>query len=112
MFCCIDDSMDTVRVESRELCMDTIHAISTRKVSEEGLDVIAQLPHGPGDEQFFKVLNESLLKLEHDPIFTMLELKLNPGETLANLFKALKVGQSKVNSNNKYVSYMYCGIIH
>ena len=104
IFFCIDNSMDTVEVESRVKCMDTIHAISAGKVSETGLDAIAQLPHGPGDEQFCTVLNEFLLKLEGDPIFSMLELKLNPGEMLASLFEAIKVGEisehlrSKVNT--------------
>ena len=79
-------------MESRELCMNTIYAISIGEVSEEGLDAIAQLPHGPRDEKFYTLLNEFLLKLEDDPIFSMLELKLNPGETLASLFKAIKVG--------------------
>ena len=98
--------MDTVEVECRELCMDSIHAISTGKVSEEGLDAIAQLPHGSGDEMFYTVLNGFLQKLEGDPIFSMLELKLNPDETLANLFKAIEVGEiseelrSKVKSSN------------
>ena len=98
--------MDTVEVECRELCMDSIHAISTGKVSEEGLDAIAQLPHGSGDEKFYTVLNGFLQKLEGDPIFSMLELKLNPDETLANLFKAIEVGEiseelrSKVKSSN------------
>lgn len=98
--------MDTVEEESRVLCMETIHAISTGKVSERGLDAIAQLPHGTGDEKFCTVLNGLLLKLEGDPIFSMLEFKLNPDETLANLFQVIEVGedseelQSKVKSNN------------
>lgn len=92
-------------METRQLCMDTIHAISIGKVSEKGLDIIAQLPYGPGDEQFCTVLNEFLLKLKGDPIFSMLELKLNPDETLTNLFKVIEVGemseelQFKVKSN-------------
>ena len=83
-------------MESRVKCMDTIHALSAGKVSETGLDEIARLPHGPGDEQFSTVLNGFLLKLEGDPIFSMLELKLNPGETLADLFNAIKVSKRKV----------------
>jgi len=99
--------MDTVEVETRVKCMDIIHAISAGNVSETGLDEIAQLPHGPRDGQFCTVLNRFLLKLEGDPIFSMLELKLNPGETLANLFKAIKFEEvskhlrSKVKSNTK-----------
>ena len=85
--------MDVVEVESRVKCMDTIHAISAGKVSETGLDEIARLPYGSGDEQFCTVLNGFLLKLEGDPIFSMLELKLNPNETLADLFKAIQVGE-------------------
>ena len=103
--------MDTVEEESRVKCMDTIHALSAGKVSETGLDEIARLPHGPGDEQFSTVLNGFLLKLEGDPIFSMLELKLNPGETLANRFKAIKVGEisehlrPKVKSRTRYFAF-------
>ena len=93
--------MDTVEKESREKCRDTTYAISNGEVSEMGLDEIAQLPHGPGDEHFCTVLNESLLKLEGDPIFSMLELKLNPGETLTNLFKVLKVGEISEHPKSK-----------
>jgi len=100
-----DNSMDTVKVESRELCMNTVYAISIGEVSEKGLDAIAQLPHGPGDEKFYMVLNEFLLKLEGDPIFSMLELKLNPGETLANLFKAIKVGAISEHLRSKVIIY-------
>ena len=104
--------MDAVEVESCELCMETVHAISTGKVSETGLDEITQLPHGSGDEQFCTVLNGSLLKLEGDPIFSMLELNLNPDETLADLFKAVQVEgvseelKSKVQSNNEDALYV------
>ena len=82
--------MDTVEVKSHELCMDTVHDLGVGKVSEAGLDVIVQLPHGSGDEMFCTKLNEILLKLEGDPIFSMLELQLNPEETLTDLFKAIK----------------------
>ena len=82
--------MDAVEVKSHELCMDTVHDLGVGKVSEAGLDAIAQLPHGPGNEMFCTKLNEILLKLEGDPIFSMLELQLNPEETLPDLFKAIK----------------------
>lgn len=87
--------MDAVEVKSHELCMDTVHDLGVGKVSEAGLDEIAQLPHGPGNEMFCTILNEILMKLEGDPIFSMLELQLNPEETLANLFKAIKPEMSQ-----------------
>ena len=103
--------MDVVEVESRVKCMDTIHAISAGKVSETGLDEIARLPYGSGDEQFCTVLNEFLLKLEGDPILSMLELKLNPDETLADLFKAIEVGEisehPKFEVKLSYAAYKY-----
>ena len=86
----LDDSMDAVEVKSHELCMDTVHDLGVGKVSEAGLDAIAHLPYGPGNEMFCTKLNELLLKLEGDPIFSMLELQLNPEETLPDLFKAIK----------------------
>ena len=99
--------MDTVEVKSHELCMDTVHDLGVGKVSEAGLDVIAQLPHGPGDEMFCTKLNEILLKLEGDPIFSMLELQLNPEETLAGLFKAIKTEISE-HPNPQVKCYCVC----
>ena len=87
--------MDAVEVKSHELCMDTVHDLGVGKVSEAGLNEIARLPHGPGKEMFCAILNEILLKLEGDPIFSMLELQLNPEETLANLFEAIKAEMSE-----------------
>ena len=94
LFICTDDSMDAVEVETRELCMNTVHDLSAGKVSEVGLDAIGQLPTGPGDEKFCRALNKSLLKLEGDPIFSVLELQLNPDESLIDLFKAIVVGET------------------
>ena len=86
--------MDAVEVETRELCMNTVHGLSAGKVSEVGLDAIGQLPTGPCDEKFCRALNKSLLKLEGDPIFSVLELQLNPDESLFDLFKAIVVGET------------------
>ena len=70
---CID--IDAVEMESYELCTETVHALSAGKgFSRDGLHEIAQLPHGSGDEMFCAELNNFLLKLEGDPIFSMLEL--------------------------------------
>ena len=100
--------MDAVEVKSHELCMDTLHDLGAGKVSEAGLDEIARLPHDPGDETFCTKLNKSLMKLEGDPIFSMLELQLNPDETLADLFKAIKAGEGSEypNSQVKFVWYI------
>ena len=101
--------MDDVEVESHELCMDTLHDLGVGQVSEAGLDEIAQLPNDPEDESFCTKLNKSLLKLEGDPIFSMLELQLNPDETLADLFKAIKAGESSEHPNSqvKFAWYIY-----
>ena len=90
---CID--IEANEVESYELCTETVHALSAGKsFSTDGLSVIAQLPHGSEDEMFCAVLNHILLKLEGDPIFSMLELQLNPDETLTSVFDAVKVRES------------------
>lgn len=90
---CID--IEANEVESYELCTETVHALSAGKsFSTDGLSEIAQLPHGSGDEMFCAVLNHILLKLEGDPIFSMLELQLNPDETLTSVFDAVKVRES------------------
>ena len=100
--------MDTVEEESRVKCMDTIHAISAGNVSETGLDEIAQLPYGSGDEPFGTVLNGFLLKLEGDPILSMLEFKLNSDETLTDLFKEIKLGQISEHFSSKVKLSMHC----
>jgi len=103
LFSFLDNSMDAVEVKSHELCVDTVHDLDVGKVSEAGLKAIAQLPHGPGNEMFCTKLNKILLKLEGDPIFSMLELQLNPKETLADLFKVIKGEMSeRPNPQVKY----------
>ena len=104
MYCiilfCITD-MDDVEVESHELCMDTLHDLGVGKVSEAGLDEIARLPNDPEDESFCTILNKSLMKLEGDPIFSMLELQLSADETLVDLFKAIKAGEGSEHPNSQ-----------
>ena len=85
--------MDAVEVNFHERYMDTVHDLGVGKVSEAVLEEIAQIPHGTENEMFCTVLNESLMKLEGDPMFTMLELQLNPEETVADLFKSIKAGE-------------------
>lgn len=90
--------MENVNAESRERCMDTVHAISSGKVSEIGLEEIAQLPHGPSGEWFCTALNGFLLKLEGDPILSMLE---HEDEKFANLFKPIQDGEISEHLKSK-----------
>ena len=71
-------------------------------VTEEMWDTIAHLPGGRFESgRFYSVLNRSLLKLEGDIRFTMLNLKLNDGEKLVDVFTAIKTKQcSKVRLIN------------
>ena len=106
---CID--IDAVEMESYELCTETVHALSAGKsFSRDGLHEIAQLPHGSGDEMFCAELNNLLLKLEGDPIFSMLELQLNPDETLTTVFDAIKVRESSELPQPKVRKKRLCSV--
>ena len=81
------------------MCVVALYNLSTGQVvTEEIWDTIAQLPDGRFEsDRFYSVLNQSLLKLEGDIKFAMLNLKLNEGEKLADIFTAIKTNQcSKV----------------
>ncbi len=67
-------------------------------VTEDMWNTIAQLPDSRFESgQFYSKLNQSLLKLEGDLKFAMLNLKLNDGEELVDVFTAIKTQQcSKV----------------
>ena len=66
--------------------METVHDLSAGKeVSEAQLELISQLPDKSG--QFYTVLHQSLMRLEGDPILSMLDLKLDDNETVTDIFK-------------------------
>ncbi len=57
------------------LCMKAMHKLSSGgDVSEGELEAICQLPHSGG--KFYKELNDLLVQLEGDTIFSVLELDL------------------------------------
>ena len=96
-----DQETDTVDESQRAYgaCVEALHNLSTGQIlPEEMWDTIAQLPDDRFKSgQFYSVLNESLLKLEGDLQFAMLNLKLNAGEKLIDVFTAIKTNQcSKV----------------
>ena len=79
--------------------MEALYNLGTGQIlPEEMWDTIAQLPDDRFESgQFYSVLNKSLVKLEGDLKFAMLNLKLNAGEKLADVFTAIKTSQcSKV----------------
>ena len=96
-----DQETDTVDESQHAYgaCVEALHNLSTgQMVTEEMWNTIAQLPDGRFESgQFYSVLNRSLLKLEGDLKFAMLNLKLNAGEKLVDVFTAIKTQQcSKV----------------
>ena len=63
-------------------------------ITEEKWNTIAQLPDDRVESgQFYSVLNQSLLNLEGDLKFAMLNLKLSKGEKLADAFAAIKTNE-------------------
>ena len=89
----------TVDESQLEACVVALSKLGDgQMVTEEMWDAIAQLPDDRSESgQFYSKLNQSLLKLEGDLKFAMLDLKLNDGEKLVDVFTAIKTQQcSKV----------------
>ena len=98
MFCfCIDLPTDSIADHKHAVCVDTVYNLSSgRKITEEMLNEIVQLPDKSGPGQFYTVLTQSLRKLEGDPIFSMLSVNLRDGESLADAFCAIENDSSEV----------------
>ncbi len=79
------------------MCVDTVYNLSSGKqVAEEMLNEIVQLPDKSGSGWFYTVLNQSLRKLNGDPIFSILSVELHDGESLNDAFCAIEEDSSEV----------------
>jgi hypothetical protein len=89
----------TVEESQHDACVVALYNLSAGQIiTEEMWNTIAQLPDYRFESgQFYSVLNQSLLKLEGDLNFAMLNLKLNAEEKLSDVFTAIKTNEcSKV----------------
>ena len=82
---------DAVDDSQRGACAVALYNYGAgENVTEEMWETIAKLPDNKfSSGRFYSVLNQSLLKLKGDPKFAMLNLKLNDGERLDDVFAAI-----------------------
>ncbi len=91
----LDLHAESITDLKRAVCVDTVCNLSSgKKITEEMLNEIVQLPDKSGCERFYSVLNKTLRKLKGDPIFSMLSVELHDGESLDDTFCAIEEDSS------------------